>query len=205
MKLRNPFRNSEGSRAFMRSFMMDVGARLKLEQGKYISESNVQAFRHGLNWQSHNSSSPDDVSTLKHFSHETIVEKSDIVEYKAGLIEEKVCELTAIMADSFAKELYSTASDSCEKIGNVVSAKGLSPAEQVLAILEKVDFGVDRQGKVVIPSLHLNAETAKTFLKDPKFNDPAMKAQMDEITDRKKIEALAREDERLSKFKAHHD
>jgi hypothetical protein len=201
MKTRKPFPNSQESSAFLQCFMRDVSGRLKIEQAKFISESNIQAFSHGINWQSHNSSSPDEVSTLKSFSHEMIVEKSGLIEYNLGLLDETAKNLTEAMAKEFMKEMYATMSESCDKVGNTVSGMGKSTAESFVEMLEKIEFGVDRDGNPVMPCIHVNSAGFEAFKNDPAFNDQEFKTKIDEITERKKAQALEREKERRSRFK----
>jgi hypothetical protein len=198
---KKPFPFSAEHNAFMRSFIEQVGDRVRIEQQKYVAKSNIQFFNHGLRWQSHNSSAPDEVSSLKKFSHETSFPIDDIMSYRLDLISEKVEELSQNMAITFARELFQTVSSSCEKSGNIVEGHQRTPAQSFLEVLERVEFGVNRDGEPVLPSLHLGPEAFNAFKNDPIMQNPEFQRRVQEIKTAKIEAARLREAERLSKFK----
>lgn len=196
-----PFPFTLESIAFMQSFMEEVNKRFSTEQKKYISAENINSFSHGIDWQSHNSSSPDEVSSLKKFQHEISVEADDVIALQINILSEKVNELAQSMATTFVRELFETVSTSCDSVGNTVVMTGKSPAQAFLEMLERIEFGVNREGKPSLPSMHLGADAYKAFLDDPFAKTQEFKKQVDEITKRKTEAAMAREAERLSRFK----
>lgn len=205
VRTKRPFPNRAESNAFMRSFGEAVGRLVKEEQKKYISPQNIHAFSHGIEWQSHNSTSPDEVSSLKQFQHEFVIESDDVIARNTDLIFEKENELARAMNTSFTRELFSTVSAACDSSGNVVTGKGKGFAESFLEMIEQVEFGVNRKGEPVLPSIHLGTEAFEKFLKDPLFQDPDFKRKVDQVKTKKIDSARERERERLSRFKSKDD
>jgi len=205
MPVKKPFINSKESSAFMRCFALEVNERLKLERSVFISEANVQTFNHGVQWQSHNSSNPDDVSTMQNVRNEITIEKSDLVRYNISALGATISGLTASMAESFAREMYATVQNACEVNGQTVDGKGKSFGESFIEILEKMEFGVDRNGKPEMPAIHMHPSGYKALKDDPTIHDPAIKLRIDELTKRKQREALERERLRRAKFKGKDD
>jgi hypothetical protein len=205
MPMKKPFSNPKDSRAFMRSFVKEVATLVKEEQKMFISETNVHSFNHGRHWQSHNSSNPDEVSTLQHVSNEITVEKSDIVQYNVEALTRTARDLAGAITSSFLTEMYATVGKACDANGQVVNGKGKSTGEQFIEILEKLEFGVDRNGLPVLPDIHVGPDGLAAFKKDPSLQDPEIKSRIDEVTERKKKEALERERARLAKYRRSDD
>lgn len=205
MPSKKPFSNQKESAAFMRCFALEVNERLKAAQSAFISASNIQSFNHGIQWQSHNSSNPDDVSTMQNVRNEISIEKSDLVRYNIAALEATISGLTGSMASSFAREMYATVEKTCEVNGQTVDGKGKSFGENFLEILEKIEFGVDREGKPVTPAIHIHPDGYKALKEDPTMNDPDIKRRVEELTERKQREAIERERLRLAKYKANDD
>jgi hypothetical protein len=203
--LRKPFTYTKESAAFLKSFAKEVSAKLDAFRSQFISAANIHAFNHGMRWQSHNSSTPEEISTLQLIKNEVTVEKSDLVEYNFDAINQTAINLANEMSAAFVKTMYSTISESCDKSGQLVDGAGRSFAESMLEMLEKLEFTVDRDGNPSIPSIHLNPDTYEKLKADPQLNDPKYKAKFDEIRVQKTTEALSREQARLAKYRANDD
>jgi hypothetical protein len=205
MQMKKPFINQKDSAAFMRCFASEVNERLKAAQNAFISASNIQSFNHGIQWQSHNSSNPDDVSTMQNIRNEISIDKSDLISYNIAALETTITGLTDSMASSFAREMYATVEKACEVNGQTVDGKGKSFGENFLEILEKIEFGVDRDGNPVMPSIHIHPDGYKALRDDPTMHDPDIMRRVDELTKRKQREAIERERLRLARYKVNHD
>lgn len=111
-----------------------------------------------------------------------------------------------IVAEAFAsqqgKRFYEVAAESAESVGNVVDASsGIPIAEAYLALLEKPEYGVDENGQVTRPSLHMHPDVMARIRPVLEAQGPEFHATIDEIVKRKSAEALARELARKSKFR----
>ncbi len=201
MRRKKPLTNPKEHSAFMRCFAKEVHERLKAEQSQFISAANVQSFNHGIQWQSHNSSNPDDVSTMQSLRNEIAIDVSDLVSYRISALESTIRGLTTSMIESFLREMYATAGKACEASGQSVDGKEKSFGETFIEILEKLEFGVDREGKPVMPDIHVGPDGFEKIKNDPSIHAPEIKLRIDEITERKQREAVERERARRGKYK----
>jgi hypothetical protein len=185
----------------MGSFAERVGQKLAQLRGEYMSTENTQSFMHGVEWQPHNSSSPDEISTLQRHSFYLSLPKEQIVEANLIALFQKVDELAAMIDTSTRQMLYAKVSEAAERVGNVVNAKGKPPAEAFYEMIQRLEFGVDRDGKPAQPDIHLGAEALQALKNDPLHGDPAFAQKMDALMESKMNDAQARETERVARFK----
>lgn len=199
MAKRHPFPFTDESNAVYNAFSREARCRLEKIQLDYICTENVQSFTHGCAWQSHNSSDPDNISELKVHSHEFGVKTDDIVNGRLDVIESCISGLVDAMHSSLARSMFDVASQACDKTGNIVSA-GNEPAQAFLKMLQMIQFGVDYDGKVSLPTIYAGSAVFNAIARDPLSKTPEFIAAVEAVTERKSEEALAAELERKSKF-----
>lgn len=199
MRKKIPFPFLHENQVVTNAFGLEARRRLRERTETYVSLENVQHFTHGRAWQSHNSSDPDGVSELKQLSHETVVKNVDIMLGRLEVVETTLTQLVEALQSSFENEMFATLSDTCDKHGNVVASGG-QPASAYLEMLQKIEFGVGRDGQVSIPSLYAGAEAIAAFKRDPIFQSPEFIAEVERVTQLKIDRALTCEQERKSKF-----
>jgi hypothetical protein len=112
----------------------------------------------------------------------------------------RACDIDALTAaiDEGAEELgkalvgmfISTIDKVTEKMGNVVAAKGKSfDFETVIEALEKIEWTLYDNDELVLPQFVMHPDTAKNLPAEP---TPEQAARLDELTQRKREELLAR-------------
>lgn len=205
MQTKKPFANPiEGSK-FMHCFLKELEEKVEVARSVFVSKENVLQFNHGTNWQSHNSSNPENVSTLRSIQNEFTFKKSDFVNYKIDTLQDTLNSMADSLIESFNIEMYSTISNACDENGQTIDGSKMSPVDSFLEMLERIEFGVDRDGNPTKPTIHLGPGGIDTFKNDPKFNSPEIQIKVDKIIERKQREAIDRELSRLAKFKANND
>jgi hypothetical protein len=168
---------------------------------RLISGNNVQHFSHGTGWQSHNSDDPDEVSELKSHSHEMMIRFDDIKIGRLAIIQEQADTLIRVMHESFERLMFQTVSDGADRVGNVVLNKG-NTAAAFLEMLEKIEFGVDRQGKASLPMIVVAPGDAYKLDSDRLAAQmPDIQARVEAITKQKAAAAELREKQRREKFR----
>lgn len=199
-----PFPFPSECSAFMQSLGEAVQDSVRIATEKYMSHENMRTFHHGVEWQSHNSSSPNEVSTLSKHSHSIDFPIDDVINNRATLIDKKVKDLSGAMVSAFENQIMSVMSQSCEKIGNTIVTAGKSPAVIWLETLELIELSVSRDGTVTLPTSFGNAiEIA--CANDPLSADPYYQSKLAEVIDRKTRKAFAYEADRVSRFKVNHE
>ncbi len=109
------------------------------------------------------------------------------------------------MHRQFAQMLYSTVGAACDQTGNTVDAKAEGSLENAfMAMMEKVQFSVDKNGKVNLPTL-LPPDTGARMMAALEAASPEYKERLEAIKARKIEEALGREAERKAKFACYGD
>lgn len=199
MKHRHAFPFDVEANHVMQAFGNEVKALLRLNQEAFVDPQNIQRFRHGRTWQSHQSYAPDRVSELNSHEHKVGIRIDDIILGRVAIIQKEITNLAIAMSESFARAMFSTISETCETHGNVVHG-GDGPAKAFIDMLEKIEFGVDRNGQVSLPQVFGGPGLNEKFTRDTTMNTAEYKALIDEIIERKSKDALLREAARKEKF-----
>lgn len=185
----------------MEAFNRMVADRLEVRRAEFINADNVQRFTHGVAWQAHNSSEPDEVTELRTHSHEISIRFDDIKNGRLAIIQEQADALTDAMHEALVRSLFATVSAGADRVGNVVHNQG-NVAASLVEMLEKIEFGVDREGNVTRPSIYVAPENLQAL--DPRLltaQDPDIQARIEALTKKKTDDALSRERERREKFR----
>ncbi len=187
---------------FEKAFNEDVASALREAQTSLVPSHNRFGYSHGIRWRIRSDQEDDPDGELQarsvevQFSIDAILgnELSALPEYQEKIVER-------MMAD-FMRMMYETVNGATEKTGNVISAGG-GPfrAEHFLEMLEKVELGVDRHGRVTLPAIHAGPGLAEKIFEELSAQGPEFERRVDEIKTRKTQEALSKEAMRRAKFR----
>jgi hypothetical protein len=163
-----------------------------------MSPENILHFSHGLRWKGRADTQEEDGEMEVH-SATSAIPFEKIVRGDTAFISETIHNMSEEFHAQLMQKMYALVSRTCEKSGNVVSSSQDGFPEAFEAMLEKIEFGVDRSGKVSVPQLHAA---------DTQWMVKALEGQPDEyhqriqcLIDRKSAEARESEELRKSKFK----
>lgn len=196
-----PFLFKPQAEAVQRSFTEMLAELGEAARNQYIDSDNVQKYHHGETWVAHYASEPKDATTMMEVSHQLEIPMHHVVEGDFTLFEEYLKILAERFHGSFVCNLYQMVGDGAERIGNTVSAKGRSHAEAFLEMLDKIEFGVDKDGNVSLPEIHVAPSMGKEMIQSLDAQGDDFKKKIDKITEEKSKAALQREAERKAKFK----
>ncbi len=127
----------------------------------------------------------------------------EIKEGDFQVFEQQAQKLAQMFCRSFAEHMYRTVGDGAESVGNTVHGEGKSFPDQFIEMLEKIEFGVDKQGVPTLPEIHASPEYAQKMLDALNAQGPEYSERVEQIKERKSAAALERERERKSRFKKH--
>ena len=197
---RSYFSNEACTAAFNDAFLRRLGDVRKPIVAKYLPPENTHRFRHSGNWDS-----PGNPEALggEMQQHSAVLETrfDDIVANDLGLIERSIQHIVEAMDRQFAVMFYSSMSSACDRTGNVVDAKAEgSPEAAFMAMIEKIDFAVDRDGNVPLPQIHAGREAFERMVTALEATPPEYRERFEALKARKTEEALQREAERKAKF-----
>jgi hypothetical protein len=169
-----------------------------------IPQDNIQIFYHGMHWsfqQEDRDGFTSQFGQLQKQQTKVHLEIQRIREHDIAMLPEFVKGTVEDMKRQMEQRLISVMNEATEKSGNVAAvSKGGSIAEAALEALEKVQLSIDADGNVCLPTLYLNPasydQMTTEIVADPFTHSEAAK----KVIEKKKEEALSREQERLSRY-----
>lgn len=177
-------------------------ALIEAKMSHLVSWRNALTFQHGHGWEFLREDASTGRGGLIRSTADVDIEhqaqvNNDVVAYRAALNS---------FADQFVAQMsrraYEAVSEAAEEVGNVVSAADAGSLPQAfLAMIEKVEFGVDESGQVTPPAIHASPEAADKMMRELAAQGPEFEKQVEAVTQRKKQEALDREAARLARYK----
>jgi hypothetical protein len=196
-----PFRYRSRIKEFNEAFTKQVGAELQKRREEFISSRNVQKFSHGRMWKTKPSEHGDEAGEMQALSFEMLSRFDDVVNHDLSKFVEARNRLVVGLMEQFQVSLYQTISQSTEKSGNTVAVgPGKSPAEAFLAALRMIEFGIDENGEVSLPQIHMGRDAFKKTVVDLEMQGPEFKERVEQVKAEKSELARQRERERLAKF-----
>lgn len=167
----------------------------------FVSEQNMLRMNHGSNWV-HSARNPGSDSSMHTISSEFLIPFKEIVENDLGLIGRTILPVSEDMDKQFAQNMYGVIGEAAQKVGNVVDAKTEgSFGAWILEVFRKLELGVDRDGNVSMPHLHVGSDLYGRLPDEMSKIPPEVNAEIERVKAAKIQDALAREAERKAKFK----
>ena len=194
-----------GTAAFNTAFTQMLAKLQKEAISQYISPGNTHRLRHGGDWE--HPGAPEAIGGGMQ-THSAIVETQfqDLVDNDLGAIDRSAQHLIEAMHRQFAQMLYSTVSVACDQTGNTIDAKAEGSLENAfMAMIEKIQFSVGKNGKVNLPEVRVAPDTGARMIAALEATSPEYKERLEVIMARKIEEALGREVERKAKFARYGD
>lgn len=172
------------------------------KRAKFMPPENVMNYSHGTKWVATSSDSSDKEEEMKVHTTETMISMQDVREHNLAALPSFTTDIVKQMHQSMQKMIYQTISDSCDKTGNSIIAKDYeTTADAFLATLKKIEFGVDREGKVSLPEFHVGTGFFEAVKKEVESKGEDFKKEVDKVIQEKSEAALEREKQRIARFK----
>jgi hypothetical protein len=183
-------------------FTSIVSERVEVVRNKFISANNVMKLSHGSGWKSDYPHSHDNEGEFKTFSSDTGMKFQDVVDHDVSILRKNIDKLAADLSAQFQRNLFAMISESTDRSGNTVSASDhSSDVEAVLAMLEKIEFGVDENGQASLPMMVMQSNgSIEKMIEQLESAGSDYKERFEAVKQRKIAKALAEEADRKSKF-----
>lgn len=167
----------------------------------FVSEHNVLRMNHGSNWV-HSARDPEPDTSMHTISAEWTIPFKDIAENDLGLIGRTILPISEEMEKQFAQNMYGVVGAAAQKVGNVVDAKTTgSFGHSMLEMFRKLELGVDRDGNVSMPQMHVGPDLYARLPEEMSKVPLEINAEIERVKAEKIQDALDREAERKAKFK----
>ena len=106
----------------------------------------------------------------------------DIAENDLSLIARTILPINEEMEKQFALNMYGVVAAGAEKVGNVVDAKADgSFAKSMLEMFRKIELGVDRNGEISMPQIHVGPGMAQKIAKELESVPPEIEAKIEQV------------------------
>ncbi len=172
------------------------------KRAKFMPSENVMNYSHGIKWVAVSSDSSEEESEMKVHTTEAMISMHDVRKHNLAALSSFATDIVKQMHQSMQKMVYETLSESCDKTGNSINAKDYTTiADAFLATLKKIEFGVDRAGKVSIPEFHVDPKTLAAFKKTAEAKGESFQKEVDKVIQEKTNAALEKEKKRIARFK----
>jgi hypothetical protein len=166
-----------------------------------VAPENKLRLHHGRSWGGGEESGSAE-GTLRQTSAQTAVPFEAVLKNDVAALPRFITALADTIISEMKQSIYATVSAASDHAGNVVSVKAAgSPAQAFLQMLKTIEFGVNSNGEVSLPAMHVSPEAGKKMLEDLNAQGPEFKAEVERIKREKSAEALRREQERLDKYR----
>lgn len=196
------FERKEDIAAFDASLSKLLSVMQKRAQQSFINEENVLRMNHGGSW-IHTARESESDTKLHTLSAEWQIPYKEIANNDLSLISKTVISVHNNMLEQFTKNMYDVIGDAAENVGNSVTTdQNQSFAVTFLEILRKIELGVDKDGNVCMPQIHVGMQLAKRIEQDLNNIDPHLAAEIEKVKATKIEEAQVTERKRKSKFKS---
>jgi hypothetical protein len=199
-RTRSYFPYDKGIVAFNESFVRMLGKNQGEISAKYLPPENTQRFRHGGDWRHPGNN---DAVSAKMQTHSAVLKTpfDHLIENDLSILDRSFSQIAETMHRQFAEMLYSTVAEACDQSGNTVDAQAQGSLEEAfMAMIERIQFAVNKDGTVTLPEIHTSPETAERMWAALEGASPEFREQFEILKARKTEEALAREAERKAKF-----
>jgi hypothetical protein len=195
------FVDDDKIRGFDRAYTMLMRELHKRQTSMYVNEDNILHYNHGANW-IRSAREDDEGPQMQTLSTEWSIPFQSIVDNDLSLIETGLRNAVESLSAQFARSIYSVVGAAAERVGNVVSEKETgSGAQSFLEMLKKIEFGVDRDGNVSLPEMHVGPDMAEKLINELKSQPPEFGEEVERVKAERSELALQKEAERKAKFK----
>lgn len=194
------FEFDSGVDAFNQSFTTVVALYHKRFRANYVLAENELRFFHGQGWQ--RPAGEENMSgEMKMLSTVLQTRLDHIIANDLGLLQRSFSQIGESMKQQFADMMYGMLSQACDMTGNVVNAQQQgSLSDGFLAALEKMEFGVDKDGNLQMPQFHAPPDIAERMVAELEARPPEFKEKIEQVKQQKTEEAIEREAARKAKF-----
>ena len=188
------------------SFDQQVSLAVRLRVEKLISElipaENTEYYVHGEGFVFQREDASTGVGEFEYHQNAQGISHDSIISNDLRSFLIFMGTLSQEFADQLKQLMYERAGEEAEAVGNSVNAQEIgSLADAYLEAYRKLEFGVDKEGKVSLPEFHLSPDMAQRLRSELEQQKREFFQEMEDLIQQKTFAALEKEQVRLSKFK----
>lgn len=201
-----PFVSSALQEAVNQAFSKEIATRVRAKHEQIFDPRNTLEFQHGRRWENPANNLGDKSGEVEQHSFEMSVHMEELLAGNPIVIFQRAELVASEMHNSMERMLFSKLNQSTAQTGNIVNAAEHDSFTEAFAkSLETIEMSVDASGELSMPTIFVAPEQGEAIFKQLKAAGPEYEKRIDEIKERKRQEALKREEERLAKFERRGD
>jgi hypothetical protein len=160
-------------------------------------------FAHGDKWTGRTVQGDEQAGKFQLHSIECSVPLLEVLQGDMGALDRHINNMADSMFASMQRQFFTTVAKTCDETGNHVdwSQSKDDAGEAFLAALDRMEWGVDKDGNPSKPSIFIGPDNPLLAAMKRLDGDAEFSAKIEALTKKKQDEALARELLRKSKFK----
>jgi hypothetical protein len=185
--------------AIQNSFTERLADEFKKHRDPVMSPENVFCYTHGRDWK-HPAKIDCEDSTMETHSAEISLPFERLVEGDLSLITDSITHISIEFQKQFMQSLYALVNRTCEQTGNTVQSTPDGFPQAFEEMLRKIEFGVDRNGKISMPQLH--SGDPEKLIEALESQPPEYQERINKLIKQKTENAFENEQQRKSRFKA---
>ena len=192
------FEMREEGDAFMASVTKLVGQLIRQKNGERVPVENHQVFMHGRTWR-HPANERATTGEMQTHGAEFVTPFDDIVGGDFNMVPRFIASMVQQFDDASARMLYESMAEICEANGQTVDGRDKSFPEAFMEAFRKIEFGVDRDGNVSLPEVHVGS---MKMVEQLQAMGEEYQAEFERLKQEKIERAEQAEEARRSKFKS---
>jgi hypothetical protein len=197
-----PFPENEAAREFATYLSALVRDQVGMKLEHLVPSNNTERYYHGSGWSYQGESGNPSGGSFQLTEVSNSIGFDALVQHDLSLIPKFIESVVEELVEAMSTRIYEVLQQTTERTGNVVSAKESgSTAEAFLDMLRKIELRVGPAGKVELPQIHMHPDTASKVIAELQALGADFQGQVDSILREKTLTAVAKENERLGKFR----
>jgi hypothetical protein len=197
-----PYPALKQERAFIAS--IDEICRDTIKEGDILPPENTLSFYHGTGWTYQDGTAPGASGQFLLKLSEQEVSRERILANDLSTLPEFIEGITAKFIRQMKELLFQRVAESDGRAGGALSLQGKDPdtiAQDYLNFMRKMDFSIDKEGKVQLLERRMHPTTALKLHSALQSQGAEYHRQLNEVIKQKSDEALRVETLRLARFK----
>jgi len=191
----------EGANAFVRSQTAWFSKRQAVRRAELMNTENELRYQHGSTFTHPTDEGARPAELKEHSAYGELkfedLREQNFAEWAKGLV-----QMSDDLHGSFMSSLFQEITEVTTETGNVVSVgeSGSFPAA-MLEMMKKIELGVDRDGKVTMPTIAAPEAVIEKQIAELEAQPQDFKDEFERVKQMKVEEAFEREAERKARFK----
>ncbi|NQZ56680.1 MAG: hypothetical protein HRT88_04320 [Lentisphaeraceae bacterium] len=207
MEKKLPFSSPSDENVFTQLALSDVQKNIMAASQPFQTSDNTLFFNHGRSWSFNEFSTQESrQGDMEHHSASHILKSEDIAKMNFGVLNDFVEALAQQLSEQRMSMMCGALSEGVEGTPNSISITKDRPLAEVFKeTIKALPGSLDTKGNLLKPSMIVDPEMYNRIINDASFKEPEHIKEMEELWEKKRLEAIAEREQRLAKYRKYED